>query len=234
MLVRGDPYSHAVTRAVIVFFLDDLAPGSCLGSRRRIVILSGSLNAPVKDIVVLVAFADKKVPEEFAQVRVIRLVVEAEGTSVVQEDSELVGESATEKISGSSHFLLHDAVVLLLLGGSLEALPRKRPAEEVHQHICQRLKVIAAGLLNTQMSVDGSVAGGAGQVLVLSVRDVQVGLRVAKLFCKAEIDDVDLVATLSNSHQEVVGLDIAMDEVTGMDVFDPGDLHMYVSANDAL
>jgi hypothetical protein len=84
-------------------------------------------------------------------------------------------------------------------------------------------------LLNTQMNVDGSVTAGAGQVLAHSTRDVQVDLQITELLCKNKIDDVDVVATLSNSHQEVVGLDIAMVEVTGKDGFNPRDLCIYIS-----
>jgi hypothetical protein len=40
-----------------------------------------------------------------------------------------------------------------------------------------------------------------------------VGLWVAVLLGETEIDDVDLVPTFSDAHQEIVGLDITMDEV---------------------
>jgi hypothetical protein len=42
------------------------------------------LNAPIEDVVILVAFANKKVTEELAQVRIVRFVVESECTSVVE------------------------------------------------------------------------------------------------------------------------------------------------------
>lgn len=73
------------------------------------------------------------------------------------------------------------------------------------------------------MSVDGGVAGGAGEILVLSVRDVEVCLGVAVLLCQTKVDDVNLVATLADAHQEVVGLDVAVDEGFGMNVLDAGD-----------
>lgn len=74
------------------------------------------------------------------------------------------------------------------------------------------------------MSVDGGVSRGTGEVLVLSVRDMEVCLRVAVFLGETEIDDVDLVPAFADAHQEVVGLDVAVDEVAGMDVFDTGDL----------
>ena len=42
------------------------------------------LNAPIEDVVVLVAFANDKVTEELVQVRIVRFVVESECTSVVE------------------------------------------------------------------------------------------------------------------------------------------------------
>jgi hypothetical protein len=54
-----------------------------------------------------------------------------------------------------------------------------------------------------------------------------VGLGIAILLGKTEIDDVDLIATLSNSHEEVVGFDVTMDEVARVDVLDTGDLKVY-------
>jgi hypothetical protein len=73
------------------------------------------------------------------------------------------------------------------------------------------------------VSVDGSVTGSASQVLVLSVRDVEVSLRVTVLLGQTEINNIDLVSTLADAHEEVVGLDITVDEGLGVDVLDTGD-----------
>ena len=73
------------------------------------------------------------------------------------------------------------------------------------------------------MRVDGSIASRAGQVLVLAVGNVEVRLRVPILLGQTKVDNVDLIPSLANAHQEVVGLDITMDEGLGVDVFDAGD-----------
>ena len=73
------------------------------------------------------------------------------------------------------------------------------------------------------MGVDGGVTSGTSQVLVLSVRDVEVGLGVPVLLGETEVDHVDLVAPLANAHEEVVGLDVAVDEALGVDVLDAAD-----------
>jgi len=50
-----------------------------------------------------------------------------------------------------------------------------------------------------------------------------VCLWVAVLLGKSEIDDVDLVSALAHAHEEIVGLDISVDEIAGMDVLDSRD-----------
>lgn len=130
------------------------------------------MNTPIENVVILIAFANKEVTEKLAEVGVIRFVIEAKRASVVQEYAELVGESSAEEIGGRSHLFLHDAVVLLLLGSCLEALPGKSPTQEIHEDISERFEIIAASLFNTQVSVDRSVTCCTGQIFVLSVRDV--------------------------------------------------------------
>lgn len=73
------------------------------------------------------------------------------------------------------------------------------------------------------MSVDAGIAGGTSQVLVLSVRNVEVSLGITVLLGQTEIDNVDLVAALANAHKEVVRLDITVDERLGVDVLNAGD-----------
>lgn len=77
---------------------------------------------------------------------------------------------------------------------------------------------------DAQVGVDGGVAGGAGEVLVLAVGNVLVGAGVAVLLGQAEVDDVDQVALLAQAHQEVVGFHVSVDEVLGVDVLDAADL----------
>jgi hypothetical protein len=73
------------------------------------------------------------------------------------------------------------------------------------------------------VGVDGGVTSGTGQVLVLSVRDVEVGLGVPVLLGETEVNHVDLVAPLADAHEEVVGLDVTVDEALGVDVLDAAD-----------
>ena len=115
------------------------------------------VDGPVEHVVVLEAFTDEEVTEDLAEVRVVGLVVEAERAGVVEVDGELVGKAAAEDLGGRGHLLLHDAVVLLLLGGSLEALPRETAAAEVEHNVAERLHVVTARLLCDVVSVSSRV-----------------------------------------------------------------------------
>ena len=76
---------------------------------------------------------------------------------------------------------------------------------------------------DAQVGVDARVPSRARQVLVLPVRNVEMRLRVAVLLGQAKVDDVHLIATLADAHEEVVGLDVAVDERLGVDVLDARD-----------
>jgi hypothetical protein len=118
---------------------------SCLGNGLGVLLVL--VDSPVEDIVVLEALADKEITEDLAEVGVVRLVIEAEGSGVVEIDGELVGEPAAENLGGGGHLLLHDAVVLLLLGSSLQSLPGEGSTAEVEHNVTERLHVITTGLL---------------------------------------------------------------------------------------
>lgn len=178
------------------------------------------VDGPVKHVVILKAFTNEQIPEDFPQVAVVGLVVEPKRPGVVEVDGELVGEAAAKDFSRRRHLLLHDAVIFLFLGGSLQALPGQRATDKVQHDVAQRFHIIAPGLFHAQMRVDGGVACRAGQVLVLAVRNVEVGFWVAVFLGQAKVDAVDLIAAFSNPHQEVVRLDVAMDEGLGVDILD--------------
>lgn len=178
------------------------------------------VDGPVEDVVVLEGLADKQVPEDLPQVGVVGFVVETQGTGVVQVDSKLIGVATAQDLSGGGHLLLHNTIVLLLLGGGLQTLPGEGATAEIKHDIAQRLHIVTTGLLNTQVSVDTGITSGTSEVLVLTVGDVEVGLGVTVFLGQTKVNDIDLVSTLANTHQEIVGLDITVDEGFGMDVLD--------------
>ena len=121
---------------------------SCLvvACRNGLGILLILVDGPVKDVVVLESFPDKQVTEDLAEVRIVRLIVETKGASVVQVDGKLIGESTAKNFRRGRHLLFHDPVILLFFGGSLQSLPGKRTTAEVEHDISKGLHVITTGL----------------------------------------------------------------------------------------
>lgn len=124
-------------------------------------------------------------------------------------------ESFAELFNGSRLFLLADLLVLLLVGGSLQSLPREPASQEVHEDMSQRLQIVSSGLLASEMSVYAHVASGSRQTLALPVGNVLLRLGVAVLLGHAEVDDVDHIGSLRSrpADQKVVGLDVAIDQI---------------------
>ena len=180
-------------------------------------------HGPVKDVIVLVVQSAEQNAKQLPEVHVIGCVGELQVAAVVQVHGELGRKSPAQDLHRRRHFFLAYFFVLLLLRDGLEALPRQTRAIEVHEDVAERLEIVPPRLLATQVSVDARVAGRAGQVLVLAVRNVLVRSIVAVLLRQTEIDEVDLVARLSVSHEEVVRLDVAVDEILIVDELDAAD-----------
>lgn len=60
--------------------------------------------------------------------------------------------------------------------------------------------------------------------VVLNVGDVSARARVAVLLREPEVDHVHHARVRACAHDEVRGLNVAVDEVLLVDVFDPGEL----------
>lgn len=76
------------------------------------------------------------------------------------------------------------------------------------------------------MCVDAHVSSSAAQTLAFPVRNVLLRLRVPVLLRHAKVDDVDQVGGLGRgaADEEVVGLDVAVDEVLFVDRLDSCEL----------
>jgi hypothetical protein len=74
------------------------------------------------------------------------------------------------------------------------------------------------------MCVDTCKPSSSYELLPIPVRDVEKRIWIPVLFGKAKVDHVDLVASVSDSYGDVLGLDIAMDEGFFVYVFNTGNL----------
>uniref|UniRef100_A0AAG5D9D6 Uncharacterized protein n=1 Tax=Anopheles atroparvus TaxID=41427 RepID=A0AAG5D9D6_ANOAO len=177
---------------------------------------------PVEYVVVDEALPVEERAKQLAQVAVVGSLDEVHVAAVGEVEAELTREALAQLLDRRGQLLLRNALVLLALVGRLQALPRQRAEVEVHQHVAERLEVVAARLLDAKMCVYGRVPSRAGQVLVFPVRDVRHAARILVLLCQPEVDDVHQVALLAQPHQEVVRLDVAVDEAARVYEIDTG------------
>jgi hypothetical protein len=177
--------------------------------------------------------------EELTQVVVVGSVFETEIADIAEVLVELLWvllagaeaencgkhtrEAIAQVLDGGGLLLLSNLLVLLLVGGSLETLPWQSTAQEVHENMTQRLEIVTTRLLASQMGVDAHVSSGTGQGLAFPVGDVLLRLGIAVLLGHAEVDDVDDIGALSAraADEEVVGLDVAVDEILLVDGLHP-------------
>jgi hypothetical protein len=68
------------------------------------------------------------------------------------------------------------------------------------------------------MRIQTDILRRTRQPLVLSVRDMHLGRWIVILFRQAEIDDIDLVPPFPDAHEEIVGLDVPVEDVAGVNV----------------
>ena len=74
-------------------------------------------------------------------------------------------------------------------------------------------------LLNTQVSINGSIPGSSGKVFPFSVGDVfAISLDVS--FGESEIKNENFMGCFVQSDTEVIGLDITMNEMSVVNVLD--------------
>ena len=86
----------------------------------------------------------------------------------------------------------------------------------------QRLQVVSTGLFASKMGIDTHVSSRARERLPFSVGNVLLSLGITVLLCHTKVDNVDDIGTLGAwaTDQEIVGLDVAIDEVLLVDGLD--------------
>ena len=94
-MLRGGPTGSGSigtgASGLLVIILGGLLTGG-LGNGLGILLVL--VDGPIKDIVILEALTNEEITEDLSEVGVIRLVIKAEGASVVEVDGKLVREAS--------------------------------------------------------------------------------------------------------------------------------------------
>ena len=136
-------------------------------------------------------------------------------------------EAIAEILDRSCLLLLANLLVFLLVGCSLETLPWKTTSKEVHENVTQGFQIVPTRLFASKMGVDTHVTRRTREGLALPVWDVLLRLGVTVLLGHTEVDDVNYISTLRawSADEEVIGLDVAIDEVLLVDGLNPRQLY---------
>lgn len=136
---------------------------------------AGLLDSLLGPVVVAVEFdslADPHGLQEFPQVVVVGAFLELEFAGVSDKSPEFLWKSLGEIFGGDGYLAFHDHFVLLLRIPRFEGVPREGSPQQVHQHVPDRLDVVSAGLLDSQVRVNRNVADRAEEFLAVPVGDV--------------------------------------------------------------
>lgn len=120
---------------------------------------------------------------------------------------------ATLQFYWNRHLLLHNLLVLFHLIVCPHALPRQVPLNQIHKHIANRLQIVSATLLYAEMSIDRGISGCSCKILVFFVRNMLMRFGITILFAESEVDEMSNMALFSQSHQEVLRLNVTVDVV---------------------
>ena len=140
----GSSFGDLLTSFLVILFLDGLADDL------HEILLEGLL---LEDETVLVPdeVGHLGVPavllhatlEQTKDILVVGVLSELKFAAVVHELAEFLRVALAQLINGNLELLLLDVVVLLVLGASWKALPRKTASQEVQQHVSDGLKIIS-------------------------------------------------------------------------------------------
>ena len=153
---------------------------------------SVSLNSPIKDEVILKSAFKIQLFKQPSKVTIIWSLFKFNLSTIVHVCCHFFWVSMAQILNRSVHFAFLNLSVLFLLGLGGKALPWELSLQEIEKDIAQALQVVSAGLLVTEMRVEGGVSSCSGQVLPFFPWNVLSGLGVSESLRQAEIDKVDV------------------------------------------
>lgn len=163
---------------------------------------------PVEETIALETFVVKKIAEEFSQFTVVRLLLVAEGTDIVEVRGERGRKASAEILNRSRHHLLFDGVVRRV---RLQIPVERTIAQKVDQNITEGLQVVTPGFSLSEATILGGIMSRFGRSHAPVARGLGV-LRIAVLLRQIKVDNIDRSRALAGPDQNIVGPDVAVDD----------------------
>mmetsp|Transcript_86197 Transcript_86197/g.221993 ORF Transcript_86197/g.221993 Transcript_86197/m.221993 type:complete len:367 (+) Transcript_86197:463-1563(+) len=146
---------------------------------------------------------------------VVRPLVEVHSAAVGEVLLEGGGEAGAQVPHVRSCFLVPHLPESVLGVPGRQAGPGKGAAQEVHEHVADRLQVVPPALRDAAHGVDRGVAHRARERTVLHGH---VSAPSEVLLGEAEVDEVDVVLPALGAGHDVIRLDVAVHEARGVEV----------------
>lgn len=168
--------------------------------------------------------------EQLTHVFVVRCFFKAQVPHVLQIFLELLGKARTQLIHRGRLLLLANLLILLLVSRSLQTLPRQTTPQKVHENMAESFEIIASRLFPPEMGIDTHVPRRSGEGFSLAIRNVLLRFGIPILLRHSKVDNVNrvvwflIIAQIDPANQEIVGLDVAIDEVLLVNCLDSGEL----------
>ena len=195
-------------RLIVATVVPVVAAAATLDRLARIFLLNDPVEAVVVDDLMLL----RHLVEQFFHLSVVRHLLRLQAARVVEVGGELRRQALAELRDRRVRLHLADPLELLAPRLGVDVLPGQLAAHQVDPGVGEGLQVVTHRLLAAAVRVQTRVARGPDH----AVRHVEVrmgGERAHVFLRQTEIDHVNLVLRAFAPDQEVVGFDIAVDQV---------------------
>mmetsp|Transcript_2859 Transcript_2859/g.10917 ORF Transcript_2859/g.10917 Transcript_2859/m.10917 type:complete len:231 (-) Transcript_2859:766-1458(-) len=175
------------------------------------------LHGPIIAVVLYETPHFEKPLEQLSQIFVVWSVSESKGATVLDVLHKFVRNATAQCLDWC--ILLHVChfSVLFLLCFCSHSLPWKRSLQEVYQNISEAFQIVPARLLVSHVGEYTGVSKSSCQRLSITERNMHAS--VFENFGKTKINEEHLAAVLPYSHQKIVGLNISVDNISRMQIF---------------
>ena len=147
--------------------------------------------------------------KQFSTVTVIRFFLKSKISNILSKRQKRIRASLTKILNLCVSLTISYPIVLLLLRLCLQTHPRQRAFHKVHYYVENSLQIISSCLLNTIVSMDGSISSRSSQTFLVDIWNV-VSSSCSVPFCKTEIYEIDEMGLLSFSNQKVIWFNVSM------------------------
>ena len=155
---------------------------------------------PIVIVIVLVAIPVEEVLEKQPEIVIVWSLLEFDLADAFHVSNEFNWKFFAELLHWHLGLLLLDHFIFRFFVSHFYALPGQISSEKVYQNEAEALHVVSSRLLQSIVRVQWCIPSSSSQTFVIPERYVLVSAWVLIPLCQPEIDNVDVMLSLSNSN----------------------------------